>query len=88
MLQDIAQWLVTLAGLYVALGILFAVPFVLFGARRLDPDADGGTLGFRFLIFPGTVALWPLLARRWASGRGEPPEERSPHRNAAREARR
>jgi len=74
----IAEGLVWLATAYVALGILFCVPFLAVGARRIDPLAAGGTWGFRVLVAPGVVALWPLLARRWLAG-GRPPTERTPH---------
>ena len=86
MSQTVATWLVTLLGLYAALGVLFAVPFVIKGAGRVDESARDGTWGFRVLIFPGVVAFWPLLAKRWAAGLTEPPAERNPHRDRAREA--
>ncbi len=81
--ETIAAWLVTALGVYAGLGLLFGVAFVLRGAARIDPQAVGGSWGFRLAILPGVVALWPLLARRWARG-GPPPEERSPHRDPAR----
>ena len=71
-----------IAGLYLTLGLLFAVPFVLRGAQAVDPSASSGTWGFRVLILPGTVALWPLLALRWMRGSGAP-VERNAHRDAA-----
>ena len=83
MSETIATWLVTAAGLYAAAGLLFAIPFVVRGAGRIDPQARAGSRGFRLLILPGVVAFWPLLARRWARG-GPPPEERNAHREAAR----
>lgn len=86
MSQTLATWLVTLSGIYAAAGIVFAIPFVVKGAGRVDESAREGTWGFRVLIFPGVVALWPLLARRWASGLEAPPAERNPHRDRAREA--
>jgi len=81
-----ANVVVWVLGLYVSAGVLFAVPFVIIGAGRLDPLAQAGSWGFRLFIAPGVVALWPLLLRRWISG--SPPEERNAHRIAAREARR
>ena len=80
-----ATLLVGLVQLYLGLGLLFAVPFVFFGGiGRLDPVAVEGTWGFRLLVLPGTVALWPLLA--WRSVRKTPrPVETNPHRAAARE---
>ena len=62
--------------------MLFAVAFVLRGAARIDPQADGGSWGFRLAILPGVAVLWPLLARRWAR-RQAPPEERNAHRDLA-----
>ena len=50
---------------YVAIGAVFAVPFVWKGVARLDPSAEQGSWGFRVLILPGTVALWPLLLAKW-----------------------
>jgi NAD(P)-dependent dehydrogenase (short-subunit alcohol dehydrogenase family) len=47
-------------------------------------ETDVSDWGFRVLILPGTILLWPLLARRWMKGVHEPPEENSPHRYAAR----
>ena len=79
----VATWLVRLAAVYLLAGLLFAAAFVLRGVRRLDPFAQEATWGFRVVIFPGAVALWPLLLRRWAWGAARPPEERSPHRRAA-----
>jgi hypothetical protein len=81
--MDVAQVLVTVVGLYLAAGALFALAFVTVGVQRVDPSAHGGTWGFRVLIFPGAAALWPLLLARCVRGRG-PPEERNAHRDAAR----
>ena len=76
-------WLIATA-LYLLCGLVFAIPFVLVGVRKIDPQAAHGSWGFRVLIIPGTTFLWPLLARRWLKGIHEPPEENSPHRRAAR----
>ena len=83
MSETIATWLVMVLGIYAGLGLLFAVAFVLRGAARIDPQADGGSWGFHLAILPGVAALWPILARRWARGK-PPPEERNAHRDLAR----
>lgn len=70
--QPMAETLVALLLGYAALGLLFAVPFALRGAARIDPDATHGTWGFRLLILPGAAALWPLLALRWMRARSGP----------------
>jgi hypothetical protein len=79
----IATLFLSFFGLYLACGFLFAVPFVLLGVGRIDPHATHGSWGFRVLIVPGSVLLWPLLAKRWAQGMHEPPAEKTPHKCAA-----
>ena len=78
----IAAFLILL-GAYLGCGLLFAIPFVLVGVNRIDPHAANGSWGFRLLIIPGTMAFWPLLLRRWATGAKEPAEECNAHRRAA-----
>ena len=80
----IAAVILIALGIYLALGLLFAIPFALIGVKRIDPHAAHGSWGFRLLIIPGTMALWPLLVKRWRSGVSEPPEESNAHRRAAR----
>jgi len=67
---------------YLAIGAVAAVPFVVRGVRRVDPRGRGASLGFRLVILPACVGLWPLVLARWV--RGGPPDERSAHRRAAR----
>lgn len=79
MLNAIAWILVSVAGVYAAIGVVFALFFVTRGAWRIDPAAIGGSIGFKILIFPGTVALWPLLMRRYQEAT-PPPQERNARR--------
>ncbi len=65
MLETISTAVVILAAGYALLGVLFAIPFLLRGAAAIDPAARQGSRGFRLLILPGTVALWPVLAWKW-----------------------
>ncbi|MGE0638904.1 MAG: hypothetical protein AB7G12_03385 [Thermoanaerobaculia bacterium] len=53
------------------------------GIERIDPAARGASRGFRLIVLPGAVALWPLLLRRWVRG-APPPAESNAHRRAAR----
>jgi hypothetical protein len=80
----IAETLLTAAGIYLLCGLVFAIPFVLIGAAKIDPHTAHGSWGFRLFILPGTMFLWPLLARRWLGGHHQPPEEHNAHRCAAR----
>jgi hypothetical protein len=72
-----------LGSVYILCGLIFAIPFALLGVKRIDPPAVHGSWGFRLLIFPGSVALWPLLLRRWANAVHGPPEEDNAHRHLA-----
>ena len=83
-MMTMATWLVNILTIYAAVGFVFAIAFVWKGVGKIDPAAAEGTIGFRLLIIPGTIALWPILARRWLQLQG-PPEERNAHRDAARE---
>ncbi len=76
----IAAYLLIFIGFYLLAGLAFAVPFALVGVGEIDPHAAHGTWGFRLLLVPGTILLWPLLAHRWLRGVHEPPEERNAHR--------
>ncbi len=64
-----ADIILSVASGYVGLGLLFASAFLTRGVRQLDPAAAGMPLAVRVLILPATVALWPLLAARWARAR-------------------
>ncbi len=86
----IAQVIINLVSLYLIAGLIFAVPFLLFGVQRLDEDAkwdlgfwnifDG--IGLRLLLSPGICAFWPLFALRLLRGKTKP-HERNAHRNLA-----
>jgi hypothetical protein len=78
-----AEVFVDFLTVYAALGALFALVFVAAGVQRIDSQAKGSGLAFRILIFPGTVAFWPLLLHRWWRGGPDPAVETNPRRRAA-----
>ena len=80
MMEELVGVLLGLLGVYLLVGLLFAVPFVLRGAKAIDPSAAEGTWGFKLLVVPGVMVFWPVLLRRWMRTEGAP-EERSAHRN-------
>jgi hypothetical protein len=71
----IAETILSVCLLYLTCGVLLGVPFVLRGVERIDDATRGTSLGFRLLLLPGSIALWPLLAANWwrALKRGEHP---------------
>ena len=78
-----ATWFVRLCYLYAALGVLLLPWWQWTGLRRLDGTTAHGSLGFRVLVCPGLVALWPFLLARALKGTGLPPAEHNAHRDAA-----
>ena len=66
--------MLSIVGGYFTLGVLFAIPFALWGAKKIDPKAREGTWGFRVLLVPGSALFWPFLLKRWLNA-GRPPEE-------------
>jgi hypothetical protein len=64
MSDGLARLLVLAATGYLVLGVGFAIPFAARWVGHLDPAAKAGTWGFRVLIVPGAVLLWPLLVAR------------------------
>lgn len=63
-----AQRLVDFAAAYAAIGVVFGAFFLAIGIARIDPAAAAGSRGFRFIVAPGVVALWPIMAWRWWRG--------------------
>lgn len=76
-----AQWLTSGLGLYLLAGLVFMVAFQLRGLAHLGPAAANGSRGFRLLIAPGLVGLWPWMLRIWL--RGSVPEARTAHTRPA-----
>lgn len=72
--------LLTLLGIYLFVGFLFAIVFVITGGpKKIDPGAVEGSKGFSLLIIPGSALFWPYLLKRWI--KSEPlPTESSAHR--------
>lgn len=78
-------WVLFIIEIYLAIGIVFAIPFALRGAGRIDPAARQATWGFRLVILPGSAALWPFLAWRWYRAGLTPPDDADEAALSARE---
>ena len=79
---SIVTWAINVVRAYIIAGLVFAIPFVLFWAQRVDHAAKGSSLGFRIIIIPGVAAFWPMLAIRLLRGKTKP-IERTAHRDLA-----
>lgn len=70
---DFVRTCLLMLAAYGMLGACFALAFHLWGLHGMDANTRGAGIRFRWLITPGIVALWPLLAWRWWAGPGVGP---------------
>jgi len=63
--MTIVYLILLIVGLYLAAGLVFAVPFAIKGVTRIDENAVGSKWGFRLIIIPGSIVFWPLLLTKW-----------------------
>jgi hypothetical protein len=51
--------------LYVAIGIVSAISFLIFGVTRVIGHLVPVTIPARILLLPGAIILWPYILVRW-----------------------
>ncbi len=68
MIETIVSILLITAGVYLLIGIIFYFPFIRKGVHTFDDGVKAAPLFMKILIFPGTVALWPILLKKWRKG--------------------
>ncbi len=83
--ESFAQLLVWSGYAYGVAGLLLLPWWHVRGLARLDTAAGQGGWGFRLLISPGLVGLWPVLLLAARRGTGHPKIETNAHRAAASE---
>ena len=54
-----------IVAVYLALGFLFMIPFVIKGVDRIDEGAHSSSIGFRIIIVPGVIVFWIVLLKKW-----------------------
>jgi len=57
--------LLSIAGIYLVAGFLFAIAFITKGVSKIDESAHGSSWGFKVIIIPGTIIFWPFLLSKW-----------------------
>ena len=55
--------------IYVCCGIVFMIAFLFNGISKVDAATHGSKWGFKIIIIPGVIALWPLLLQKWIKAR-------------------
>jgi hypothetical protein len=62
--MTLLEIILVLVGIYLAIGAVFALYFVVFQIARFDKAANGTSIFFRIIIFFGATALWVLLLKQ------------------------
>lgn len=83
MAESLAYYLVRSGYAYAAVGLLLLPWWHARGLARLDTAAGRGGWGFRLLVSPGLVGLWPVMLLAARRGTGHPRIETNAHRAAA-----
>lgn len=61
----LVEVILIVVAVYLLLGVLFVIPFLMRGLTKVDEGAHGGTIGFKIIIIPGVIVFWPVLLRKW-----------------------
>lgn len=61
----IIQVILWLIAAYLGCGIVFSIAFLRKGIQLIDENARHSSIGFRLIILPGIIALWPFLLKKW-----------------------
>ena len=64
--MNLAAFIVEAVRVYALIGLCLAAIFLVIGIGRIAPDAQGA-YGFRPLLIPGVVLLWPVVLLRWTA---------------------
>lgn len=73
MTPPIVSLILLVAGVYLALGVVFAVFFVARLAVASDANLEGAGLRVRLLLAPGALLLWPIVIFAVRRAKGEMP---------------
>ena len=64
-MESIVGIIFLLLALYLIAGFVFYILLLRKGMKAMDEAAEGVKLGFKLLILPGTLFLWPFLWATW-----------------------
>ena len=63
-MKNVIDLFLLILGVYVTLGLLFAIFFVFVGGTKIDPLLKDSKKRFRIILFPGIIAIWPFLVAK------------------------
>jgi hypothetical protein len=64
-MQIIVTIILIAGAVYLAGGVLFTGIFLFRGLHKVDQATKGATIGFKIIIIPGCIVLWPVLLGKW-----------------------
>lgn len=53
--------------IYLVLGCVFAIWFVLYGVNKLDAGMEHASWKVRILLIPGSILLWTVLMTKYVN---------------------
>ena len=62
--------LLIIVAVYLLVGVLFVIPFLMKGLNKVDEGANGSTIGFKIIIIPGVIVFWPVFLSKWIKENG------------------
>ncbi len=65
--MTIVEIILIVVAVYLGLGVLFVIPFLVKGLTKVDEGAKGGTIGFKIIIIPGVIVFWPMMLHKWTN---------------------
>jgi hypothetical protein len=68
---SIIQIILIILLVFLIIGVLFTFFFITRGLEKVDEDTKGSTWGFKVIIIPGCILLWPFLLQKWLKANKE-----------------
>ncbi|NNU17018.1 hypothetical protein HK107_11870 [Parvularcula sp. ZS-1/3] len=72
MSTDLAAQIWGVIGIYLGVGLLFALLYVSLIVGRIDPDAAKAKVWVKIILIPGVMLLWPMMLYRTIFWKGPP----------------
>lgn len=64
-METLISNLLTVVGIYLALGVVFTIIFLWKGIAKIDDGVIGSDRWLKVLLFPGLVFFWVYFLRKW-----------------------
>ena len=68
-MAELINVFITIMAVYLLLGVTCALFLFIKGLVKIDSSADGTSVFFKILVFPGICVFWPLFLSNWIKGK-------------------